>query len=119
MLNDAHIQSYLQEQGLSPDLIVQVTDFRQQYEVDLAVAERVAVSAMPFYGKETLEMAIAAILQGENLLLSGGKATGKNVLCETLSWIFGRPSYDISFHINTDSASLIGTDTFKNNEVHS
>ena len=59
MLNDAHIQSYLQEQGLSPDLIVQVTDFRQQYEVDPAVAERVAVPTMPFYGKETLEMAIA------------------------------------------------------------
>lgn len=41
----------------------------------------------------------------------------RNVLCETLSWIFGRPAYDISFHVNTDSASLIGTDTFKDNEV--
>jgi len=117
MLNDAHVQSYFQEQGLSSDLIAQVADFRQQYDVDPAIAERVAVPTMPFYGKETLEMAIAAILQGENLLLSGGKATGKNVLCETLSWIFGRPSYDISFHVNTDSASLIGTDTFKDNEV--
>lgn len=68
-------------------------------------------------GKGPLEMAIAAILQGENLLLSGGKATGKNILCETLSWIFGRPAYDISFHVNTDSASLIGTDTFQANEV--
>lgn len=117
MFNNAHIQNYLQEQGLSSDLIAQVTEFRQQYEVDPAVAERVAAPAMPFYGKETLEMAIAAILQEENLLLSGGKATGKNVLCETLSWIFGRPAYDISFHVNTDSASLIGTDTFKDNEV--
>ena len=56
-------------------------------------------------------------LQGDNLLLSGAKATGKNVLCETLAWIFGRPEYDISFHVNTDSADLIGTDTFINNEV--
>ena len=60
---------------------------------------------------------IVHALQGENLLLSGAKATGKNVLCETLAWIFGRPSYDISFHVNTDSASLIGTDTFIHNEV--
>ena len=45
------------------------------------------------------------------------KATGKKVLCETLAWIFGRPEYDISFHVNTDSADLIGTDTFINNEV--
>ena len=31
--------------------------------------------------------------------------------------IFRRPEYDISFHVNTDSADLIGTDTFINNEV--
>lgn len=111
------IEAYLQGQGISQTLIDQVADFRRRYEVNDKVAERIADPAMPFYGKDTLEMAIAAILQGENLLLSGGKATGKNVLCETLSWIFGRPAYDISFHVNTDSASLIGTDTFRDNEV--
>ena len=62
-------------------------------------------------------MAAAALLQGENVLLSGTKATGKNVLAENLAYIFGRPSYNISFNVNTDSSSLIGTDTFKNNEV--
>ncbi len=111
------IEEYLRGQEISPELISAVAGFRNKYGVDPKVAERIADPAMPFYGKETLEMAIAAILQGENLLLSGGKATGKNVLCETLSWIFGRPAYDISFHVNTDSASLIGTDTFKDNEV--
>ena len=40
-----------------------------------------------FYGREILEMAIAALLEGENLLLTGEKATGKNVLAETLAWI--------------------------------
>ena len=62
-------------------------------------------------------MAIAALLQGENVLLSGSKATGKNILAENLAWIFGRPSYNISFNVNTDSSSLIGTDTFVDNEV--
>ena len=56
-------------------------------------------------------------LQGENVLLSGSKATGKNILAENLAWIFGRPSYNISFNVNTDSSSLIGTDTFVDNEV--
>lgn len=111
------IQSYLQEQGISGELIAQVKDFRARYEVNSLVSDRIADPAMPFYGKDTLEIALTAILQGENLLLSGGKATGKNVLCETLSWAFGRPAYDISFHVNTDSASLIGTDTFRDNEV--
>lgn len=32
-------------------------------------------------------MAIAALLQGENLLLTGEKATGKNVLAETLAYV--------------------------------
>ena len=62
-------------------------------------------------------MAVAALLEGSNLLLSGAKATGKNILAENLAWIFGRPVYNISFNVTTDSSSLIGTDTFRNNEV--
>lgn len=111
------IDDYLRSQEISRELIDAVGEFRDQYDVAPEELERIADPSMPFFGKETLEMAIAAVLQGENLLLSGGKATGKNVLCETLSWIFGRPAYDISFHVNTDSASLIGTDTFRDNEV--
>lgn len=114
---DSRIETYLRGQGVSPDLIRGTAEFRRQYPVDPGAVYRIADPAMPFYGKDTLEMAIAAILQGENLLLSGGKATGKNVLCETLSWIFGRPAFDVSFHVNTDSASLIGTDTFRDNQV--
>ena len=45
------------------------------------------------------------------------KATGKNVLAETLAYVFGRPTYNVSFHVNTGSAELIGTDTFQNQEV--
>lgn len=111
------IDEYLRSQGISEELIGEVAAFRSRYEVDPKVRERLAEPAMPFYGKDTLEMAVTALIQGENLLLCGGKATGKNVLCETLSWIFGRPAYDISFHVNMDSAALIGADTFRDNEV--
>lgn len=109
--------SYLEQQNIDDGLIHDVKEFRETYEVPEEVQERIGVPDMLFYGKDILEMSMAALLQGENLLLSGAKATGKNVLCETLAWLFGRPSYDISFHVNTDSASLIGTDTFVNNEV--
>ena len=117
MDTEARIEAYLREQGVAPALAEAVGEFRRRWAVPPELRERIADPATPFYGTATLEMAIAALLQGENLLLSGGKATGKNVLCETLSWIFGRPAYDISFHVNTDSASLIGTDTFRSNEV--
>ena len=98
-------------------LIEQVEAFRKEYPVHEAVRNRISEPKIPFYGKEILEMAMAALLQGSNLLLTGGKATGKNILAENLAWIFGRPSYNISFNVNTDSSSLIGTDTFRNNEV--
>ena len=69
------------------------------------------------YGKEVWEASIAALLCGENLLLAGSKATGKNVLAENLAQVFARPSWDVSFHVNMDAASLIGMNTFENGQV--
>ena len=108
---------FLEEQGVDDSLLCQVEAFRNEYPVNEAVKNRVSKPSIPFYGKEILEMSMAALLQGANLLLSGAKATGKNILAENLAWIFGRPSYNISFNVNTDSSSLIGTDTFRDNEV--
>lgn len=108
---------FLEEQGVDHALIERVEDFRKEYPVSEAARDRVTKPSIPFYGKEILEMAVAALLQGANLLLSGPKATGKNILAENLAWMFGRPSYNISFNVNTDSSSLIGTDTFRDNEV--
>lgn len=102
---------------MSPELICGVEKFREAYPVDDAVRSRVVKPALPFYGKEVLEIAIAALLEGQNLLLTGAKATGKNVLAENLAFLFGRPVYNVSFHVNTSSAELIGTDTFRNNQV--
>ena len=108
---------FLKEQHIDSDMIAAVAEFRDKYTVDEEVKYRVTKPMMPFYGKEILEMAIAGLLQGENLLLSGAKATGKNVLAENLAYIFNRPSYNVSFHVNTNSGDLIGTDTFIDNQV--
>lgn len=108
---------FLEEQGVAPVLIKQVERFRAEFPVPEEVAGRVVKPAIPFYGKDILEMSIAALLQGQNLLLTGPKATGKNILAENLAYIFNRPSYNISFHVNTNSGDLIGTDTFEDNEV--
>lgn len=102
---------------LNPDLQARINTFQSMYPTEQEAASRLTKPSMPFYGTDILEKAVTALLEGENLLLCGDKATGKNVLAENLAWIFGRPIYNISFHVNTDSSSLIGTDTFKNNEV--
>ena len=105
------------EQGVSEGLLRDIEVFRKTYPVEEKVKERVICPELSFYGKEIFEMAAAALLQGEHILLSGTKATGKNVLAENLAWVFGRPSYNISFNMNTDSTTLIGTDTFRDNQV--
>ena len=87
---------FLEEQGVNPRMIEEVRMYREEFPVDEAVRYRVVRPLIPFYGKEILEMAIAALLQGENLLLTGSKATGKT--CWRKTWpIFstGRP---IIFH---------------------
>ena len=108
---------FLKEQNVSESLIHGIEEFRKNYNVDKGAAARVTRPSIPFYGKEILEMAIAGLLEGENLLLAGPKATGKNILAENLAYAFGRPVYNVSFHVNTNSGDLIGTDTFINNEV--
>ena len=107
----------LRKQGVSEAILEELKLFRREYDTEEVQKERCVRPQMPFFGGEILQMAIAALLAGENVLLCGGKATGKNMLAENLAWLFGRPSYNISFHVNTDSSTLIGTDTFRNNEV--
>ena len=106
----------LREQDIRESLIKDIEYFRKEYDVKDELKERVTKSPAFFIGKDILEMCITGILEEENILLSGPKATGKNLLSDNLSEIFGRPQWNTSFHINTDSASLIGTDTFIDNE---
>lgn len=112
-----YILESLQEQGVSAALLRDIEEFRRKYQVPEALKNRIIRPVLPYYGKETFEMAAYALLQGQNILLTGTKATGKNLLAENLAYVFGRPSWNISFHVNTDSSALIGTDTFRNGEV--
>ena len=111
------MELYIQEEQISEHLQKRLERFRADYPVADEVKRRVSKPDMPFFGKEILEMAVSALLEGENILLCGDKATGKNILAENLAWMFGRPVYNMSFHVNTDSGSLIGSDTFVDNEV--
>ena len=107
----------LRQEGISPDLLRAVEEYRAAHALPEALRPRIPVSGFTYYGREVWEQALAALLCGENLLLAGGKATGKNVLAENLAAAFGRPAWDISFHVNMDAASLIGMDTFVDGAV--
>ncbi|RDY24062.1 MoxR family ATPase [Romboutsia maritimum] len=107
----------LREQGISEKLIEDIFYFRRFYKLEKNLEYRITKSNRYFYGKDIISMCISSILEEENILLSGPKATGKNLLADNLSEIFLRPQWNTSFHINTDSSTLIGTDTFIDNEV--
>ena len=109
--------AFLREEGIEDGILQRVADFRAQYPVSEHMRYRIPKPKFRYYGKEIWNQALTALLAGENLLLVGPKATGKNVLAENLAAVFERPAWDISFYLNTDAASLIGTDTFKNGEV--
>ena len=76
---------------MNSNILKQLEEFRNTWPVEEAVQYRVTRPSADFIGEEILEMAVMALLDGENLLLVGNKATGKNILAENLAWLFGRP----------------------------
>lgn len=107
--------SFLKEEGVSDQLLEELAQFRSDNPPGLP--ERVPVPQFHYYGREVWEQAVAALLRGKNLLLTGDKATGKNVLAENLAAAFGRPAWNVSFHVNLDAGGLMGMDTFTDGQV--
>ncbi|WP_394274231.1 AAA family ATPase [Peptoniphilus lacydonensis] len=111
------MRKFLLSQGISKELLNDVDEFIEIHDLNKNFKYRIPKIKYKYYGKKTWEKAIVAILSGENILLSGPKATGKNVLAENLAYLLKRPLWTISLNISSDPANLIGSDTFKNNEV--
>lgn len=74
------IMDFLKEEGISPKLIQEVQEFSAAHPVKEELNGRIPVPHFYYYGKKVWEEALAALLCGKNLLLSGEKATGKMYL---------------------------------------
>lgn len=109
--------NFLRKEKINAQLIKGIEEFQKEYPLKAAEKARIAKPHYHYYGQKVWEQAITALLCGQNLLLVGPKATGKNVLAENLASVFSRPSWNISFHINMDASFMIGTDTFENGKV--
>lgn len=108
--------TFLQEQGIAPRLIDSLEAYKAAYPWSNQDRPLLA-PGFQYYGKEIWEQALGALLAGENLLLVGAKATGKNVLAENLAYCFGRGDWNVSFHVNMDAAMMLGSDTFRDGQV--
>ena len=111
------LHDFWREEGINPTLVEAVKAFRESHGVEEEDVGRIPVPEYFYYGKKVWEQALAALLAGKNLLLAGPKATGKNVLAENLATAFGRPMWNVSFHVNADAGYLIGTDTYDGHAV--
>lgn len=111
------MDNYLQKLNINENLKKEINSYRESYPVSKELLYRIPKPDNLYYGDEIWNQAVTALLCGENILLVGHKATGKNIFAENLAATFGRPKWDISFHVNMDAASLIGMDTFRNGEV--
>nr|WP_308565427.1 MoxR family ATPase [uncultured Peptostreptococcus sp.] len=111
------MREFLLKQGLPDKLLDEVEAFKAYYKLDDEYVSRVPQPRYSYYGGQVWAKLIAGILAGYNVLLSGPKATGKNVLADNLARLFYRPMWNMSMNINSDAASLLGADTFVNNEV--
>ena len=111
------MNNYLQKLNINESLKKEINSYRESYPVSQELLYRIPKPDNLYYGDEIWNQAVTALLCGENILLVGHKATGKNIFAENLAATFGRPKWDISFHVNMDAASLIGMDTFRNGEV--
>ena len=71
---------YLEEQQVNPNLLREVEAFRKEYPVPEEVRNRIAKPPVPYYGREILEMAIAALLEGKMCCFPGRRPR------ERISW---------------------------------
>ena len=108
---------FLRREGISENILSRVEEFRCNYPANSEDDCRIPRPKFLYYGRDVWQKALTALLAGENLLLVGPKATGKNVLAENLAAVFARPEWDISFYLNTDASTLIGADTFRAGNV--
>ena len=80
------------ENNMRNDLMIRLEQFKERYSVEAAVQGRITKPPVEFIGEEILDLTVSALLQGENILLCGGKATGKNILADNLAWLLQGPS---------------------------
>ena len=64
-----------------------------------------------------LKQAIANINIGSHLMLEGLMGTGKNVLAETLAWLYKRPLYEFSMNSGVNNMDLLGSMSMENGNV--
>lgn len=112
------IKDYLSGEGLSNRLIALIQNKRVAIHDTVSLRPMTVEPKKPSfpYSGEMLGRAIRHVLSGKDLILIGGKGTGKDTMIATLSWIFGLPMSIYVGNKDETKESLVGEPAFRNGE---
>lgn len=107
------VQAYLEEQGLSTRVIIQIQKLRKDIceSVQMTTLADDPIKPKTPYIGPVLGRTLRHILNGKDILLIGEKGSGKDKLVQTLSWILSLPLYLNTGNVDENKDSVVGERT--------
>lgn len=105
------IEDYLSANNFSAVEIENIFNTYKVYpdDVQFRIIKKPATLFKDTFG--ALKVAYAAMMNQYNVLCSGDKGTGKNVMIQTWAWITQRPLFELSVSRETDKLDILGSRT--------
>lgn len=112
------ITDYLNQEGVSPSLIYKVEQKRKAISTTVSLLPMMAAPKKPSfpYSGPMLARALRHVMLGKDLLLVGGKGTGKDTLINTISWILNLP---VTINVGSKDEtkeSIVGEPAFRDGQ---
>lgn len=103
--------TYLKANNVTPKQMNAL--FQSMKKYDDEIAKRIP-SPKTLYKDSAgiVKKTIAYMNVKRNLLFEGDRGVGKNVLTETLAWVFNRPLFEFPMNSQHDNNSMLGSKTF-------
>lgn len=116
--NILEILDYLTTCGIETKMQLAVLNTYKVYpkEVRALIKPKPPVPFVDQHGY--VKTSIAGILKGKHLRYEGPKGAGKDLMIETLSWVFQRPEYRVNFNKQTDESVMFGEKTLATKNKH-
>ena len=106
------IERYLQVNKVPPKHIKKIFESMRKYGDE--VSKRIPNPVVKYKDTDGLvKKAIVYLNKGKHLRFIGEKGVGKNVLIETLAWIYQRPLFEMALNSQTDKMDILGSKTFE------
>lgn len=112
------IQKYLEESKVEEKHIKGVFESMMKYPEE--VLHRIRKPENPYInmGVNMVKKSVVYLNKGKHLNFIGDKGIGKNVLIETMSWVYQRPLFSSGYHSQIDKMDILGGKTFETEVVN-